>query len=138
MSLPVRRPFGVGFLSILIMIAGVLDVLASLSLLLDRNDDELLEALDVSQGNLTTYAVVSLGIGIIVVLVGFALRTAANWARLVVAIVAVARLITLFWVVAGLHSVHWYHAIWPTVLYMLVAGYLLFDDDAKAYFSQRV
>ena len=40
--------------------------------------------------------------------------------------------------VAGLHSVHWYHAIWPTVLYMLVAGYLLFDDDAKAYFGQRV
>jgi len=137
-SLPVRRPFGVGFLSILIMIAGVLDVLASLSLLLDRNDDELLEALDVSQGNLTSYAVVSLGIGIIVVLVGFALRTAANWARLVVAIVAVARLITLFWVVAGLHSVHWYHAIWPTVLYLLVAGYLLFDDDARAYFGQRV
>ena len=138
MSLPVRRPFGVGFLSILIMIGGVLDVLASLSLLLDRNDDDLLEALDVSQGNLTTYAVVSLGIGIIVILVGYALRTAANWARLVIAIVAVARLITLFWVVAGLHSVHWYHAIWPTVLYMLVAGYLLFDDDAKAYFGQRV
>ena len=119
------------------MIGGVLDVLASLSLLLDRNDDDLLEALDVSQGNLTTYAVVSLGIGIIVILVGYALRTAANWARLVIAIVAVAWLITLFWVVAGLHSVHWYHAIWPTVLYMLVAGYLLFDDDAKAYFGQR-
>ena len=56
MSLPVRRPFGVGFLSILLIIAGVLDVLASLILLLHRNDDDLLNTLDVSQGNLTAYA----------------------------------------------------------------------------------
>ena len=138
MTLPVRRPFGVGFLSILVIIAGFVDVLSSLVILLDRNDEDLLNALDVSQGNLTTYAVVSMGIGIIVVLVGFALRTAANWARLAVAIVAVARLISLLWVVISLHSLHWYQAIWPTAIYLLVAGYLLFDDDAKAYFGQRL
>ena len=136
-TLPVRRPFGVSFLSILIIISGFIDVISSLVILLDRNDDDLLNALDVSQGNLTTYAIVSMGIGIIVVLVGFALRTAANWARLVVAIIAVARLISLLWVVISLHTVHWYHALWPTVIYVLVAGYLLFDEDAKAYFGQR-
>lgn len=136
MSLPVRRPFGVSFLSILVMIGGVIDILASLFLLLDRNDDDLLDTLNVSQGNLTTYAFVSMGLGIIVVLVGYALRQAANWARLVVAIVAVARLITVLWVVVSLHTVQWYQAIWPTVIYLLVAGYLLFDDDARGYFSQ--
>jgi hypothetical protein len=137
-SLPVRRPFGISFLSILVMIAGALDILASIVILLDRNDDELLDTLHVSQGNLTTYAFVSLGLGIIVVLVGYALRQAANWARLVIAIIAVARLITVLWVVISLHTVHWYQAIWPAVIYMLVAGYLLFDDDAKAYFSKGV
>jgi hypothetical protein len=38
--------------------------------------------------------------------------------------------------VISLHSVHWYHALWPTAIYLLVAGYLLFDEDAKAYFGQ--
>ena len=101
-----------------------------------ETSNDLLNALDVSQGNLTTYAIVAMGLGIIVVLVGFALRAAANWARLLVAIVAVARLISLLWVVISLHSVHWYYALWPTVIYLLVAGYLLFDEDAKAYFGQ--
>lgn len=136
MALPVRRPFGVSFLSVLVIIGGFIDILSSLVILLDRDDDDLLNALDVSQGNLTAYAIVGMGLGIVVVLVGFALRTAANWARLLVAIVAVARLISLFWVVISLHSVHWYHALWPTAIYLLVAGYLLFDEDAKAYFGQ--
>jgi hypothetical protein len=50
----------------------------------------------------------------------------------------VARLVSLLWVVLSLHSVHWYHALWPTLIYVLVAGYLLFDEDAKAYFGQPV
>jgi hypothetical protein len=136
MAIPVQRPFGISLISILIIITGVVDIIASVILLIDRNDSDVLSALDVSSSDVTTYAWVSIAIGVIVILIGNALRTGANWARLLVAIIAVIRLITLIWVVAAYHQIHWYHALWPTVIYVFVAGYLFFDEDAKAYYRQ--
>jgi hypothetical protein len=136
MAVPVRRPFGIGLLSILIVIGGVLDIIASAFLLADRNDDDLLSELDITSDDLTTYAWITIGVAVIVVIVGYALRMGANWARLVVGLIAVFRLVSLIWVVASFHEVHWYHALWPAAIYLLVAAYLFFDEDARAYFRR--
>jgi len=132
----VRRPFGVSFMSLLIMALGVLEVVGGVLLLFQRGNDELLVVVDVTSSQLTTYAVFSLMFGVIVVLIGLALRTGQSWSRYVVGVVAAVRLASLIWVVVSYHSIHWYTAIWPMVVYALVAGYLFFDDDAKSYLTR--
>ena len=131
----VARPFGVGFLSILIMGVGVIEVVGGILLLAQRLDDDLLATVDVTAAQITTYGLFTAMFGVIVFLVGLALRNGAGWARYVVAVLAVVRLASMIWVVVAYHSIHWYTAIWALAIYALVAGYLLFDEDAKAYYS---
>lgn len=131
------RPFGVSFLSILIMAVGVIEVAGGILLFVQRLDDELLDTVDVTASQITTYALFTTMFGVIVFLVGLALRSGAGWARYVVAVLAAVRLASLIWVVVAYHSIHWYSAIWSLAMYTLVAGYLLFDDDAKQYYAAR-
>jgi hypothetical protein len=130
------RPFGVAFLSVLIMAVGVIEVVGGILLLVQRLDEDLLATVDVSAAQITTYALFTAMFGVIVFLIGLALRSGAGWARYVVAVLAAVRLASLIWVVVSYHSIHWYTAIWALAIYALVAGYLLFDDDAKAYYSR--
>ena len=132
-----RRPLGVSLLSILLIISGIFDLIAGIVLLATRNDADVRNALrDVSQGSITTLAIVTIGIGVIVLCAAFGLRRGANWARALVGGVAIARLIILFWSVAAHHSYHWYQALLPSAIYILVAGYLFLDEDAKRYFER--
>lgn len=136
MDTDVRRPFGVSFLSLLMMALGVLEVVGGVLILVQRSDTQLLDAVELTASQLATYAVFTIMFGVIVVLIGLALRTGQSWSRYVVGVLAAVRLATLIWVVLVYHSIHWYTAIWPMVVYALVAGYLFFDDDAKAYLTR--
>ena len=63
----VRRPFGVSLLSILLIVVGFFDLVAGIVLLATRNDADVRNALrDVSQGSITTLAIVTIGIGVVV------------------------------------------------------------------------
>lgn len=136
MSTEVRRPFGVSFLSLVLVALGVLEVVAGVITLFQRGDSQLLSAIDLNASQITTYAVFTIMYGAIVVLVGLALRTGQSWSRYVVGGLAAVRLASLIWVVVAYHSIHWYSALWPMVVYALVAGYLFFDDDAKAFLTR--
>lgn len=136
MDTEARRPFGVSFMSLMIMALGILEAVEGFLVLFQRSNTDLLEATGVSSGQIATYAVFTIMFGVIVVLVGLALRTGQSWARYVVGVLAAVRLVSLIWVVVAYHSIHWYTAIWPMAVYALVAGYLFFDDDAKAFLSR--
>jgi hypothetical protein len=129
-----RRPFGVGFLSVLIILMGALQVGAGIVLLLQRNDDDIRSALDATTNDVTTMGVVAIVLGVLAILVGGALRRGASWARTLVGVIAVVNVASLVWAALSYHQVHWYNVAWPAVIYSLVAGYLFFDEDAKAYF----
>ena len=129
------RPFGVSFLSVLVLAAGILEVISGVFLLTQRANESILSATDVTASQITTFAVFTTMLGVIVFLVGLALRNRANWARYAVAGLAVVRLVSLVWVVVSYHSIHWYSAVWSLVIYALVAGYLLFDEDAQRYYA---
>lgn len=117
------------------MAVGVLEVVSGVLMLTQRGSESVLAAVDVTASSLTTFAVFTTMLGVIVFLVGLALRNRANWARYAVAGLAVVRMVSLVWVVVAYHSIHWYSAVWSLVIYALVAGYLLFDEDAKRYYS---
>ena len=129
-----RPPFGVRFLSILLYVGAILDVVGGIVLLTQRNDTDLLDTLDATSSDVTTYGVVAIVMGVIVFLIASALRRGANWARLLVGLIAVVRVVGFVWVTIGYHRVHWYDSLGPTLIYVLVAGYLFFDDDAQAFY----
>lgn len=132
-----NRPFGVSFLSILLIIGGIFDVVGSIIFLLNRNNEDVQRVGDVTSGQLTGYAIAGIVIGVVVILVAFALRNGSNFARYLIGFIALLRLATLIWLVIAYHSVHWYNAFWPMALYALVFGYLFFDEDAKRFFEAR-
>jgi len=134
-STATRAPFGVRFLSILLYVGAILDIIGGIVLITERNDADLLDAIDATSSDVTTYGVVAIAMGVIVFLIASALRSGANWARLLIGLIAVLRVAALIWVTVGYHRVHWYDSLGPTVIYVLVAGYLFFDDDAKRFYS---
>ena len=134
-STAARAPFGVRFLSILLYVGAILDIIAGIVLLTQRNDADLLDALEATTSDVTTYGVVAIVMGVIVFLVASALRGGAGWARFLVALIAIVRVAGLVWITIGSHQVHWYDSLAPTVIYVLVAGYLFFDEDARTFFN---
>jgi hypothetical protein len=131
-----HRPFGVAFLSLLIIVIGALQVGAGILLLVQRNDSDILTAADVASSDVTVLGVVAIILGVVAVLVGVALRRGASWARTLVGIIAVVNVVSLVWAAISYHQIHWYNVAWPAVLYALVAGYLFLDADSKRYFSR--
>jgi uncharacterized membrane protein len=129
-----NRPFGVGFLSLLIIIIGALQLGGGIALLIERNNSEVLDSLDATSSNVTAVAIAAIVSSVVAIIVGLALRGGASWARVLVAVLAVANLAALIYAASSSHHLHWYNVVWSAVLYALIAGYLFFDDDAKAYF----
>jgi hypothetical protein len=134
-TLAPHRPFGVSLLSIWLYIAGFLNVVAGVITLFSTGDDELLREMKTTSGELTTYGIVAIIVGIITIIVGHLLRTRSNFARVLVALLALIQLGMTIWAVATIGAVHWYNAIAPLVVYAAVCGYLFFDRDAKEYFA---
>ena len=134
MSQTDRRPFGVSFLSLLVAVMGVIQIGAGIVVLVQRNDDDTLDTLELTSSEATTAGIVGIIVGVLAILISGALRRGANWARLLVGLLAAVNAAILVWAALSFHEVHWYNVMWPTVIYALVAGYLFFDDDAQAYF----
>lgn len=130
-----HAPFGVRLLSILLYVGAILDIIGGIVLITQRNDTELLDTLDATSSDVTTFGIVAIVMGVIVFLIASALRRGAGWARLLVGLIAILRVAALVWVTIGYHRVHWYDSLAPTVIYVLVAGYLFFDEDARSFFG---
>jgi hypothetical protein len=128
-----RRPFGVSLLSILVIIAGALDVLAGILSVSVRGDGDLLVELKGSQGEITAFGTGLIILGVIAIVVGFMLWGGSDFARILIGIIAVVRLIGTIWAFASFDREHWYEGIGSVVIYALVAGYLLFGTTARDY-----
>ena len=128
-----RRPFGVSLLSILVIIGGALDVLAGILSISARGDGDLLVELKGTQGEFTAFGTGLVILGVIAIVVGFMLWRGSDFARILIGIIAVLRLVGTIWAFASFDREHWYEGIGSVVIYTLVAGYLLFGTTARDY-----
>ena len=128
-----QRPFGISLLSILVIIAGALDVLAGILSISLRGDGDLLIELKGSQGEVTAFGTGLIILGVIAIGVGFMLWRGSAFARILIGIIALVRLVGLIWVFASFDRAHWYEGIGSVVIYALVAGYLLLGTTARDY-----
>jgi hypothetical protein len=132
-----QRPFGVSLLSILVIIAGALDVLAGILSVSFRGDDNLLVELKGSEGEITAFGSGLIVVGVIAIVVGFMLWRGSGFARILIGIIALVRLVGTVWAFASFDRAHWYEGIGSVVIYALVAGYLLFGTTARDYTASR-
>jgi hypothetical protein len=128
-----RRPFGVSLLSILVIIAGALDLLAGILSVSVRGDGDLLVQLKGSQGEITAFGTGLIILGVIAIVVGFMLWRGSDFARILIGIIAIIRLIGTIWAFVSFDREHWYEGVGSVVIYALVAGYLLFGTTARDY-----
>jgi len=128
-----RRPFGVSLLSILVIIAGALDVIAGILSVSVRGDGDLLVELKGSEGEITAFGTGLIVLGVIAIVVGFMLWRGSGFARILIGVIALVRLIGTVWAFASFDREHWYEGIGSVVIYALVAGYLLFGTTARDY-----
>jgi len=139
MSMPTaRRPLGVGILAVLVIIAGIGEILSGFIILVAHGDNDVRDALsDITESNVTLLGVLTIVSGVIALAVAFGLRKGADWARTLVLVVLVVRIALLIWTVAAHHALHWYQAIIPTAIYAFIASYLYSNEDVKAFFGSR-
>ena len=128
-----QRPFGVSLLSILVIIGGALDVLAGIISISARGDGDLLVELKGTEGEFTAFGTGLVILGVIAIVVGFMLWRGSEFARILIGIIAVLRLVGTIWAFASFDREHWYEGIGSVVIYSLVAGYLLFGTTARDY-----
>jgi hypothetical protein len=128
-----RRPFGVSLLSILVIIGGALDVLVGILSVSARGDGDLLVELKGTQGEFTAFGTGLIILGAIAIVVGFMLWRGSDFARILIGIIAIVRLVGTVWAFVSFDREHWYEGIGSVVIYALVAGYLLFGTTARDY-----
>jgi hypothetical protein len=129
-----HRPLGVSLISILLGLNGLVSVVYGILLLFHVGEDLARESLGVSDGDITVFAISAIAVGVITLIIAGALRSGSNVARMVLAVLWFAQVGLLIWSMIQLHNVHWSSNMWPVVVSGLAAGYLLFDNDAKAFF----
>jgi hypothetical protein len=133
-----KRPLGVSLLSFVLMVGGVLDIIAGGLLLIERNDRAVLDRTGGDPDELAVYAIVTIFVGIVVIAVAAALRNGSNFARYLVAFIAIVRVLALLFAVVSWSKGDWFDPLVPAVIYSLVAGYLLFDKDSQAFFEKPI
>lgn len=138
MSMPtVHRPLGVGILSILVIIAGIGEIITGIIILAAHGNNDVRVALsDITESNVTLLGVLTIVSGVMALAVGFGLRNGASWARTLVVVLLVVRIGVLIWSVAAHHALHWDQAIIPVAIYAFIASYLYSNEDVKAFFGR--
>lgn len=128
-------PFGVKLLSTVVVVAAILDLSLSSLMLLNRSSPNLQSETGMGRTGLTAYAVAVGALGLVAFGIGIGLRTGTAWARLATILVAFVRLVGLGFAMIAFSNRQWYTAIVPAVIYVLVAYYLLYDREARDYFT---
>lgn len=86
MSVESRRPVGVTVLVILVVIQGIVAVITGFSILSARNDSSYLAVHSLTRSQVTISAWLTIGIGVITILVGLGLGTGSRVARFLVGV----------------------------------------------------
>ena len=133
MSTMVRRPFGVSLISIIVIVAGALDIIVGILTISFRNDAELLVQLKATRNEALWYGIFIIAVGVVAILIGLWLWKGSNVARLLVGILVLLRLIGTVWAFVSFDKSHWYEGLVPLVIYAVVAYYLLAGPTAKQY-----
>jgi hypothetical protein len=127
------RPVSVTVAVVLTWVAAVTDVAGSLALFLLAGDPAVVGALEATRAEIQFFALLSLVLGVVVLLVALGLQTRGRWALLAVTVVMLFRLGVGVYSIVRFGSYHLTGAVLTIVLALLVLG-LLWNREARRWF----
>jgi hypothetical protein len=139
-SAPIYRdidtaPLGVKLLSMVVIIGAILDLSLATLMLLNSGTSNLQAETGLSRGELVGYSIAIGVIGLVAFAVGIGLRAGSPWARTVTIALALIRLVGLGFAMIAFSNRQWYTALVPAIIYTVVAYYLLYDHEARDYYT---
>jgi hypothetical protein len=129
-----RAPLGVKLLSMVVVVAAILDLSLASLMVLNRSTSGLQAETGLSSGSLLLYATGIGVVGLFGFVLGVGLRAGSPWARVATIAVSLLRLVGLGAAMFVFSTRQWYTAIVPAVIYAVVAYYLMYDHEARDYF----
>jgi hypothetical protein len=128
-------PLGVKLLSMVVIIGAILDLSLATLMLLNASTSNLQAETGLTSGQLVAYSIGIGLIGLVAFAVGIGLRAGSHWARTVTIVLALIRLVGLAFAMIEFSSRQWYTALVPAIIYAVVAYYLLYDKEAREYYT---
>jgi predicted permease len=134
---PVRRPFLLSLVTILMMIGGTLQIIAGVVLMLFRNNDELRSDSGESSSTLLTLGVIAVIFGLIHIWFATALRRGNRFARALVLVFEILQIVGGVWTLIALHSQYRVNALITIVISLFVIWYLYGNERSRAFFGDN-
>lgn len=132
----VRRPTRVTIVAVVVFIQGLISLIAGIGLVVERNNDSLLEHVDVTSSTVAAYGWVAIAVGVISLLAGWGLFGGANWARMLVAIVQVVQAAGGVYLLFGWDGHYRFQGI-QQIAFALLVLWMLFSSQAERFFESR-
>jgi hypothetical protein len=134
---PVRRPFLLSLVTILMMISGALGVIAGIILTVLHNNDDLMSDSGESSSTLLTLGISAIILGLIHIWLASALRNGSRFARAVVVVYEVLQIVAAVWALIALHDAYRANALVTILISLFVIWYLYGNDRSRAYFGDN-
>jgi len=135
---PVRRPFLLSLVTILMIIGGALQVLAGVVLIVLNGNEDLQNDSGESAGTLVTLGLIALAFGLIHVWFATLLRRGSRFARAVVLVFEVLQIVGGVWTLIALHSQYRINAIITIAIALFVIWYLYGNQRSREFFGDPV
>lgn len=135
-SVSVRRPFGITLLMVIGVIQGVLNILAGLFVILDRDDAELQRVARMSEDQLLWFGIGAVAFGALIVLLAQGLGAGSEGVRILFAVIATFNLAVGVWALFALHGEQQASGA-GSAIFGGLALYLLFNHRAEEFFESR-
>ncbi len=132
---PVRRPFLLSIVTILMIISGVLQIVAGVVLIFWNGDSDLQIDSGESSGTLVTLGLVALLFGLIQIWFALLLRRGSRFARAVVLVFEVVQVVAAVWTLIALHSQYRVNAIITIAVSLFVIWYLYGNQRSREFFG---
>ena len=132
---PVRRPFLLSLVTILMIIGGVLQIIAGVVLIVFNGNSDLQSDSGETSSTLLMLGVIALLFGLIHIWFAGMLRRGSRFARAVVLVFEVLQIIGAGWALIALHSQYRINAIITIAISLFVIWYLYGNQRSREFFG---
>ena len=132
---PVRRPFLLSLVTIVMIIGGLLQIIAGVVLIVFNGNSDLQSDSGESSGTLVMLGVIALLFGLIHIWFAGMLRRGSRFARAVVLVFEVLQIIGAGWTLIALHSQYRVNAIITIAISLFVIWYLYGNQRSREFFG---
>ena len=131
-----KRPFLVTVISIVMIVVGAFQALIGITVLVERNDATFLADADITSSQATGFGITLLVIGVLSIVLAFALLRGSRIARALIGLVEVAQIASGVYALVKLDSTRQAGAIGTIIGGLIVLYFLFGTDKAKQFFAR--